>query len=162
MSLTEWPERQATLFDGTAALPHSARVYLPPLDELARIWPAIEKMLMRATSRTRCYEPIDLLQMAMLGQAGIWVCEVEKKPVAAMVTKIEQYPRVRVLEMLFCGGNRMKEWLPEAIRAIDWHARASGCQHIACVGRPGWVRAWGGEPTGDIIIVRSLGNQTNG
>jgi hypothetical protein len=62
--------------------------------------------------------------------------------------------------MLFAGGSNMKEWLPELRAAIDKHAHEMGCAHIACIGRPGWVRAWGGRATGDIVIVTGLGDKS--
>jgi hypothetical protein len=152
MTLTQWTD--GDLIQGRMVLPRRVEVRLPPLDELIRLWSVVEPMLRKSTQRTKCYEPIDLLRLAMAGQIGIWVCEVDGKPVASMVTKIEQYPRARVLEMLFCGGSRMKEWLPDAIRTMDHYARQTECQHIASIGRPGWARAWGGELTGDVIVVR--------
>ena len=133
-------------------------VRLPPLDELAERWLVIAPMLLKATRRTGCYEPIDLLKGAMSGRYGIWVCESEAGIDAAVVTEIVDYPRKRILEMMFVGGGNMALWLPEAIRVFDEHASSAGCAHIACLGRRGWARAWGGAATGDVVVVRGLGD----
>ena len=53
------------------------RVHLPPLDELAANWHLVAPLLHKATRRTGCYEPIDLLALAMAGRAVIWLCESE-------------------------------------------------------------------------------------
>ena len=129
---------------------------LPPLDELVEHWPVIARHLERATRRTGCYEPIDILRLAFLGQVGVWTCEIEGVIVAALVSEVKQYPRKRVLEMLFAGGNRMAIWIDAAVDALDQHAEQTGCDHIAALGRPGWARAWGGRLTGDVVSVRSL------
>jgi hypothetical protein len=134
-------------------------VRLPPIEEVAENWPLIAKLLRKATVITGCYEPIDLLAMAMRGQVGIWVCEVADVVKAAIVTEIKQYPRRRVLEVMFTGGSNMRDWLSPAIDALDEHARQAGCEHIATIGRPGWARAWGGELTGNVLIVRGLKDQ---
>lgn len=131
-------------------------VRLPPLDELAERWHEIAPLLHKATKRTGCYEPVDLLKGAMVGRYGIWLCETDGNIDAAIVTEVVNYPRKRILEMMFVGGSKMRAWLPEAIRVFDAHAREAGCAHIACLGRAGWCRAWGGEITGDVVVVRGL------
>ena len=151
MSLTTWETGPAP-----TALPGAAVVRLPPLDELARKWVRIEPLIRKATRRTGCFEPIDLLQMAMAGQVGIWVCEVRGSVVAAIVSEVKVYPRRRVLEMLFCGGSQMRLWLSVAIEAFDTHARQLGCSHLFALGRSSWARAWQGELTGDVAVVRDL------
>jgi len=133
------------------------RVHLPPLDVILNHWPQIEAYLRKATERTGCYEPIDLLRLAFAGAVGIWLCQGRKGIEAVVVTEVKQYPRKRILDVLFAGGGNMKEWMPELRLAIDKHAREMGCDHIASICRPGWVKAWPGRATGDIVVVRSSG-----
>lgn len=153
MTLANWED----FIPAREAQPEGAAVVrLPPLDELALRWFVIGPLLELATSRTGCYEPIDLLHLAMAGRIGIWVCETDAGIEAAVATEVKQYPRRRVLEIMFTGGRNMAAWLRPLVRAIDQHARETGCSHVATVGRPGWIRAWGGKPTGDIVIVRDL------
>ena len=129
---------------------------LPLLDELLLQWPHVAALLHRSTKRTGCYEPIDLLKLAMAGQVGIWFCEVDGKVVAVLVSEVKQYPRRRVLEMLFAGGSGMSQWGRAMVETLDAHARQTGCSHIAAIGRPGWARVWGGYPTGDVVLVYNL------
>lgn len=132
-------------------------VRLPPLDVILDHWPQVEAHLRRATERTGCYEPIDLLKMAFAGEVGIWLCEGRTGIDAAFVTWIKQYPRRRVLEIAAGGGNNMKDWIEPLKAALDRHAREMGCDHIASTARPGWLRAWGARATGDIQMVRGIG-----
>ena len=132
-------------------------VRLPPLDELAERWREISPLIARSTRRAGgAYEPIDVLRAAFLGQFGVWVCEVDGDIQAAIVTELKQYPRRRALEMIFAGGRNMHLWIEPARVAIDQHARDAGCQCITSLGRPGWLRAWGAEPTGDIAMLRRV------
>jgi hypothetical protein len=134
-------------------------VRLPPLDELALNWWRIEPLLRRATQITGCYEPIDVLQLAMAGRAGIWLAgDID----AVIVTEVKAYPRRKVLEMMFCGGDNMASWLEEAIAVMDQHATKTGCSHIACIGRPGWERTWRGRRTGDVVMVREIKGHADG
>jgi hypothetical protein len=154
MSLTVWP--QPWDVPPEHAQDGFVEVRLPPLDELAERWFVIAPLLRKSTVRNGCYEPIDLLRLSFAGQAGIWVCEIDGGIEAAFVTWIKDYPRRRVLEIVAGGGGGMKAWLDPLKAALDAHARESGCSHIASVARPGWVRAWGAEPTGDIQMVRNI------
>jgi hypothetical protein len=131
-------------------------VRLPRIEELAENWPIISKLLEKATRRTGCYEPIDLLVMATRGQVGIWLCEVAGTIKAAIVTEVKQYPRRRILEVMFLGGIEMSEWLDDALDALTSHAKQTGCEHLATSGRRSWMRILGAKPTGDIIMTRGL------
>ena len=132
-------------------------VRLPPLDELAERWREIAPLIARSTRRAGgAYEPVDVLRAAFAGQFGIWICEVDGEIRAAIVTEIKQYPRRRALEMIFAGGSNMHLWIEPAKQAIDQHARDTGCQCITSLGRPGWLRAWGAEATGDIAMLRRV------
>jgi hypothetical protein len=151
VSLTTWETGPAP-----TALPGRAIVRLPPLEELAERWFVVGPLLRKATIRNDCYEPVDLLRLAFAGQAGIWLCEVDGGIAAAFVTWVKDYPRRRVLEIVAGGGERMKDWIEPLKAALDEHACQCGCSHIASVARPGWLRAWGAEPTGDIQMVRDV------
>ena len=157
MSLTDWPGQLAAAESQVVSVSCETSVYLPPIEELARRWCEIEPMLERATRRTGCYEPIDLLLMTAAGRAGMWLCtHGEEELDAVLVTQVTVFPRRRVMEVLFGGGSNMWRWRKMAVAAIDNHARELGCDHVASSGRPGWCRAWGAEATGDIIMVRGL------
>lgn len=160
MSLADWSGlNEATLpIPPVSQVTKSAdvRVFLPPLEELVKRWNEIGGMLEKATSRTCCYEPVDLLMMAGTGQVGIWLCMQGEEILAALVSQVTVYPRRKILEMLFAGGGNMRAWRDAAVQALDKHAKQLGCTHVACAGRPGWARAWGGSATGDIIMVREI------
>lgn len=128
-------------------------VRLPPQDELARLWHVIEPLLAKATARTRCFDPVDLLAFALAGQWGIWIAEIDGEIVAAMVTRVQQYPRRRVLEVPYCGGSRMKEWLPLWLATVKEHQQQTGCDCIAATGREGWAKLCGAVVTDAVMVL---------
>jgi len=153
---TEADEIESGHAPSVASAPVGATVRLPSFDEIVEHWSVIAPHLRKATVRTGCYEPIDLLQLALAGQVGIWTCEVGGNIVAAIATTVKQYPRKRILEILFCGGSQMREWIDVAVQKIDAHAHQCGCSHVSGIGRISWGRVWGGKVT-DYVIVRGLG-----
>lgn len=128
-------------------------IELPPIDELARVWPIIEPILKRATDRSLGYQPIDLLQLVMLGRMHLFVVREGGRIVAALVTEVRQYPRRRVLEVPFGGGTGLKRWIGPLMDALDAHAEMLGCQDIIGWDRVGWAR-FGFEAKGHILVRR--------
>jgi hypothetical protein len=130
------------------------RVELPPIEEVARCWPIIETILRRATDRTRGFEPIDLLQLVMLGRASMFVVRDTGRIVAAAVTQVRAYPRCNVLEVPFIAGTGLKRWWQPLLDALDAQAEQLGCVDIAGWDRKGWSR-FGFDITG-VTLVRRL------
>jgi len=155
MTLTDWPDLMVEA-SPVISRETDVTVSLPPFEVLVGRWGEIAPMIARATIRTGCYEPTDLLLMAARGEMAIWLCMRGEIIDAALVSQVINYPRRRILEMVAAGGANMAAWRDIAVRTLDQHARALGCAHVACIGRPGWARAWGGDPTGDIVMVREV------
>lgn len=126
-------------------------IRLPPLDELALRWHQAEPLLRRATSRTGCYEPIDLLRNALAGLMGIWFVEFDQL-VTVAVTEVRQYPRKRVLEVPFIAGDGMRRWAGPLLAALDEHGRHCGCAHLVGSGRRGWARIGGFREDGPLLV----------
>jgi hypothetical protein len=129
-------------------------VSMPPLDELANLWPIVEPMLRRATDRVRGYEPIDLLQLTMLGRMSMLVIREQGAVIAVAVTEVKQYPRCRVLEVPFIGGTGLKRWAWQLVDVLDAQAEALGCVDIVGGDRKGWARF--GFVESGVSLVRRL------
>lgn len=70
----------------------------------------------------------------------LWVVMDNTKIVAAMTTRVIEYPERKALAMDFIGGSRMKEWLPEAQRTLEKFAKDNNCLHLEGYGRKAWKR----------------------
>src|SRR6266496_63818 len=85
----------------------------PPVDELARRWPEIEPLLRRATDRTDgCYEPVDVLQLALSAQLWVWLIEDAGELAGIATARLNVFPRKRLLTVDFIAGRRLAEWWP--------------------------------------------------
>jgi hypothetical protein len=129
---------------------------LPPIDEIARCWPIIEPILKRATDRAKAYEPIDLLQLVMMGRMSLILVRECGRIIAVAVTEVRQLPRCRVLEVPFVAGTGLKRWHEQLLEVIDAQAETAGCSDIMGYQRKGWVR-FGFELDGVIVRRRAGG-----
>ena len=64
--------------------------------------------------------------------------------IAAITTKLLEYPKRTAMSMDWIGGTRMKEWLPMAQETISRYAKEHGCSHLEGYGRKAWGR-WLGQ-----------------
>ncbi len=129
-------------------------ISLPPLDEVARHWHEAEPIIRRATDRSGSYEPIDLLALASQGRVGIWFAHLDNELVGVAVTEITQFPRDRVLQVLFCAGRFIRAWGRPMMEAFKMHAKDAKCVSIQTLGRKGWVRAVGFVEIGSWLECR--------
>jgi hypothetical protein len=56
------------------------------------------------------------------------------------IIQVALYPAEKWLQIPFCGGSRMKEWLPGIMDTIDAFAYNEQCVGVEISGRGGWAR----------------------
>jgi hypothetical protein len=112
-------------------------VALIPARDLPLAWPGVWPLLEPAVERTPG-KP-DVLAALQKQQADRWAVYEGEKPVAAVVTQIQDKPVRRVLLWLV-GGSRMREWVHDFLAMIEPKARAVGCVALWGCGRRGWLR----------------------
>jgi hypothetical protein len=64
----------------------------------------------------------------------------DSRPVMACVTQIALYPAQRWLQVPFCGGHGMHDWLGPIVEELDAQAYDAACVGIEISGRGGWKR----------------------
>ncbi len=62
------------------------------------------------------------------------------RPVMACVTQVALYPAQRWLQVPFCGGTRMREWLGPIVEYLDTLVYEYRCVGVEISGRGGWQR----------------------
>jgi hypothetical protein len=74
---------------------------------------------------------------------------------AALVTQIEDHPRVRWLVLWLAGGD-LDELVDELRPAAEAYGRVHGCQRVVIFGRPGWERVLTGYSPVARLIAKEL------
>lgn len=131
-----------------------------PLSHIPFVWPNVHDYVRRALDEDvtgRRYEPGDIRDVVMSGQAKLWVAfDTERHEFdAAMVTEIIDYPQSRECRIWLTGGNNMKLWLEEWVSTVAAYARHHGCARLATCGRKGWLRATNAKSRG-LEMVKEL------
>lgn len=115
--------------------------------EFLRCRPWIEAALKRDVIATHDAE--DVWELIKAGHAQLW-----PTPNSVVVTKIDAYPKARVLTFWVAGG-KLKEIRFTEAQVYAW-ARVAGCTFAAIAGRRGWARALKGYKETGSIVVRKL------
>lgn len=112
-----------------------------PQEAVDLVWDQVAPMLEGATltARGKC-DIQDVRDGIDAGDYLLWVAEIDGEIVAAITTRIIDYPRCRAMALDWIGGKRMKEWIEVVNNAMVTHARHNGCTHLEGYGRDAWLR----------------------
>lgn len=104
-------------------------------NEVTRCKPWIEAALRRGLGT---HEFEDVASAIMAGKMQLWPASS-----GCLVTEIKEYPRKKVIHLLFAGG-KLADVLKMTDDALDW-AKSLGCTMALAEGRKGWGRAYESE-----------------
>jgi hypothetical protein len=109
----------------------------PPQQQSKKRWEIefdrLEHHIKRALKHQDMYNLSDIKEKIHQGEFHIWGGKN-----SVMITEIVEFPRVKVLNLLFCGGD-YKE-LETMLPSFEQFARHFGCKRIYGGGRKGWLR----------------------
>lgn len=119
------------------------QVSLVPADYVEGLWPQIFHYLSSAAEYTfGRYEPEDIFDAVVSGQAHLWVVLDEDKIVGITITRFWHYPRKKCLDMVFLAGDDGFSWKDEMLDMLQRWAYDNGCDALEASGRAGLARAF--------------------
>jgi len=108
------------------------------------VWGDVSNMLNKAieTSNGK-YHIDDIYRHISEGYYNLWLIidnMKDEKVIAAITTRLIEYPNRRALAMDWIGGTRMNEWLPIAMKRLSNFAKDCECSHLEGYGRKAWIK----------------------
>lgn len=123
----------------------SVRFAPVPVGNVDMFWDTVAPMLEKATKAANGRSSIDdVFAGIMDGTYILWVAVVDKEIVAAVTSRIVQYPQCRAMALDWIGGSKMKDWIGIGNEILVRHAKHNGCTHMEGYGRAAWIR-WNGR-----------------
>ena len=115
-----------------------------PREAVDIVWADVSGMLNKAieTSKGK-YHIDDIYEDLTKGYYNLWLVidsEKDEKVVAAITTRIIEYPNRKAMAMDWVGGRRMTEWLPIVMNRLISFANDCGCSHLEGYGRKAWMK----------------------
>lgn len=107
-------------------------------EELDKWWdlavPHLEAALARGLGE---YAIEDIKEMCKEKQAQLWLFGDEELK-GAFVTKVNNYPQLKVLLVLLMGGTDYRKFEEEIDELLNGFGKDKGCRYIEFFGRKGW------------------------
>jgi hypothetical protein len=120
---------------------HEVKTYLIPAHLLDQHWPTFGPMIELAQKRLEDQCGMDdVIGWLRDGKSHLWGVFVDGKPMAAMMTSDNAYPRKRVMVIEMIGGKRADLWSEDALAELARVARATGFNAIETHARAGWSK----------------------
>jgi len=117
-----------------------------PKEHIDTVWHVAGPMIAKAVKTAAGKMDIDdVLFMTHAGVYVLWLILVDGEAVAAVTTRIIEYPKCKAMALDWVGGTRMKEWFGPSMRVMKEHAVRNGCAHMEGYGREAWMRWIGKE-----------------
>ena len=115
-----------------------------PRGALDIVWADVSGMLNKAieTSEGK-YHIDDIYEDLTKGYYNLWLVidnKRDEKVIAAITTRIIEYPNRKAMAMDWVGGRRMTEWLPIVMNRLISFANDCGCSHLEGYGRKAWMK----------------------
>ena len=115
-----------------------------PREAVDIVWADVSGMLNKAieTSEGK-YHIDDIYEDLTKGYYNLWLVidnKKDEKVIAAITTRIIEYPSRKAMAMDWVGGKRMAEWLPIVMNKLISFANDCGCSHLEGYGRKAWMK----------------------
>mgnify|MGYP003111319877 FL=1 len=114
-----------------------------PKEAVKHIWKDVERLLDKSVKTAEGkMELIDVLNGVLDGTYVLWVVmEEDDTLIAAITTRIVQYPKRKSMALDWVGGSKMNKWNDMVIETISEFAKKNDCQHLEGYGRKAWARS---------------------
>ena len=120
---------------------HKVDMRLVPVNMISTHWPTFSPMIEKAQKRVadQCGMD-DILGWLEGGTSRLWGIYVDDKPLAAMTTSDQNYPRKRVMVIEMIGGELADLWTGDALAELARVSRLAGYDSIETHARAGWSK----------------------
>tara|TARA_Y100000114_G_scaffold45933_1_gene41671 strand:+ start:549 stop:968 length:420 start_codon:yes stop_codon:yes gene_type:complete len=116
-----------------------------PKEAVGAVWADVAKVMNKSVNTSNGkYHIDDLFHGIQSDLYVLWVIMEEEEVIAAITTRIIEYPGKRAMAMDWIGGSKMGKWLPIAQETLERFARDNNCTHLEGYGRKAWGR-WLGK-----------------
>lgn len=113
---------------------------LVPTDKILAVMPDVAPMLQPAIDLSDGrWDLWSVVAMLLNGQGSLWISVSDGKPEAAMIARVLDYPKMRVLSLPFLGGTAMRNWMQFEPQIAAW-GKSLGCVEMEGYARTGFKR----------------------
>lgn len=122
------------------------QVTMVPRENVPEIWTLVKDHLSKAADYTFGRYTVDDIYDAIIDyDHTLWIAFDESSIKGAVVTNFSNYPKKKYLNMVFTGGEDLKEWKEPMLKILQHWAFDNHCDGIESTGRPGWAKIFAND-----------------
>jgi len=112
-----------------------------PIEGVDIVWEDAKRVLHKSVNTSAGkFEVEDLKQELKQGQLVLWLVMDGSEILAALTSRVIEYPGRRAMALDWVGGKHMRKWLPLVLNTLQKYATDCECKHIEGYGRKAWGR----------------------
>ena len=132
-----------------------------PLEGVDIVWSKAKDVLTKSVETSKGkFKAEDIRKELKDGGLVLWLVLEGSDVVAAITSRVIEYPGRRAMALDWVGGSKMNQWLPLVLNTLQKYAKECGCMHLEGYGRKAWgkiLKKYGWNP--EYIAYRmELGN----
>jgi len=132
-----------------------------PIEGVDIVWSKAKDVLTKSVETSKGkFKAEDIRKELKDGGLVLWLVLEGSDVVAAITSRVIEYPGRRAMALDWVGGSKMNQWLPLVLNTLQKYAKECGCMHLEGYGRKAWgkiLKKYGWNP--EYIAYRmELGN----
>ena len=132
-----------------------------PIEGVDIVWSKAKDVLTKSVETSKGkFKAEDIRKELKEGGLVLWLVLEESDVVAAITSRVIEYPGRRAMAMDWVGGSKKNLWIHIVLNTLQKYAKECGCMHLEGYGRKAWgkiLKKYGWNP--EYIAYRmELGN----
>lgn len=122
---------------------------------VAALWPAVEKYVTDSLEFAQgVFLPEDIRKFCIETKMQMWIATRDDDVLAAVITEITDYPRMRVCAVPFIGGRDLRAWFRKMLHTVEAWSKEMGCTAMQGGARRGWGKLAGMDEVGVVLFKK--------
>lgn len=122
---------------------------------VAGIWPVVEKYVADSLEFAQgVFLPEDIRRFCIEGKMQMWIATRGDDVLAAVITEITDYPRMRVCAVPFIGGRDLRSWFRKMLFTVEAWSKEMGCVAMQGGARRGWGKLANMDEVGVVLFKK--------
>ena len=121
-------------------------VSMVPVGYIDSCWDRVEPHMQKAAEFTYGrYTVDDIYDSVKENDYHLWIAFDGGNILGAVVTQFTVYPKRKVLNLVFCGGEELHTWKDPMLELLQKFGHDTGCDCLELTGRRGWAKIFAGD-----------------
>ncbi len=132
-------------------------VSMVPVGYIDSCWDRVAPHMEKAAEYTYGrYTVDDIYDSVKENDYHLWIAFDGANILGAVVTQFTVYPKRKVLNLVFCGGEELHTWKDSMLKLLQRFGHDMNCDCLESTGRRGWAKIFVGDGYKEMWVTYEL------